>query len=546
MAATVTLDGTNVTLADTITGWGQLRIRGSGGLPTISDSTDVFLQGGHAVTSRTTASRLWLYYDLGSGLNFSTTHAGKHVSIWANCLASGLLQLSTYVSGADRGGLCICLGSSTANYSYWNMGGSDTYSGGWVRLTIDPSKTASGTGGTGLDLTSVRYFGIIFDTSAAAKFDNAIVDRIDYGFGLIAKGTSTSGKLFSDILAADEGDATNGKFGYVRSDQGTYYVQGLLTLGDSTGATACTFTDNDSIVVFEKKQYRNSSSAWVDAVSTTFHGIKRVGNATNGTSLTFGTKVGTGDTAKGRNGVLIASNGQPVTIDLDDANAGSGNVLKVYGSTFRGISGTFAYGPTTSFEFIGNTVDQCAQVTDMNGAIVRNCIFSGTVSTSGALAWGANMDIKNSDFIANTIGAAILHASATGSPFSYDKLIFSGNTYDVNNTSGSSITVNKNNAANPSIYTGSTVTFAATYTLTIDGFITGSDIVVYEAGTTNVLDDDQEHSGTSWGYVYAAADSIDIGIFLAGYIPLYLRAISIPEASSTLPVKQVVDRAYLA
>jgi hypothetical protein len=156
------------------------------------------------------------------------------------------------------------------------------------------------------------------------------------------------------------------------------------------------------------------------------------------------------------------------------------------------------------------------------------------------------MDIKNSDFISNTTGAGILHASATGSPFSYDKLIFSGNTYDVNNTSGSAITVNKNNAANPSTYTGSTVTFAATYTLTIDGFITGSDIVIYEAGTTNVLDDDQEHSGTSWGYVYAAADTIDIGVFLAGYVPLYIRNVSAPESSSTLPVSQVIDRAYLA
>jgi hypothetical protein len=298
-------------------------------------------------------------------------------------------------------------------------------------------------------------------------------------------------------------------------------------------------------VVFESKKYMNSSSAWVDAVSATFHGIKRVGNATNGTSLTLGTKVGTGDTAKGRNGVLITSAGQSVTIDLDDGHAGAGKALLVYGSTFRKITGTFAFGPTPAFEFIGNTVDQCVQVTDIAGAVIRNCIFSGTASASGALAWGTGMDIKNSDFISNTTGAGILHASATGSPFSYDKLIFSGNTYDVNNTSGSSITVNKNNSANPTTYTGSTVTFEATYTLTISGFVTGSDIVVYEAGTENVLDDEQEHSGTSWGYVYSAADSIDIGIFKTGYVPLYLRAVAIPEASSTLPVSQRIDRDYL-
>jgi hypothetical protein len=56
MAATVTLDGTNVTLAQETgtppTSWGQVRIRGSGGMPTISVSTDVFLQGGQQIYER--------------------------------------------------------------------------------------------------------------------------------------------------------------------------------------------------------------------------------------------------------------------------------------------------------------------------------------------------------------------------------------------------------------------------------------------------------------------------------------------------------------
>jgi hypothetical protein len=507
MAATVTLNGTNVTLAEETgappTGWSYVRIRGSGAAPTPAVSTDVFLQGTQAVIGTTTNSRYWMYFDNTTGLNFSTTHAGKHISIWACCLAAGLMQTSTYVSGSDRGGFCIALGSTTANYSYWNFGGKDTYNGGWVRLTIDPSKTASGSYGTGLDLTSVRYFGIIFDTSVAAKFTNAVIDRIDYGYGLKVTGTSTTNDLFGDILLADEGTVGN-KYGYVRSDNGVIYAQGLMTLGDNSGTLASTFTDTDRVVVFEKKQYMNSSSAWVDAVSTTFHGIKRVGNATNGTALTMGVKVGTGDTAKGRNGLTIASAGQAVTIDLDDGHAGTGKLCKIYGTVFRNITGTFELSTDTSFEFIGNTVDQCGKVTAANGIQMRNCFISGTKATDGSIAWGTSMDIKNSNFISNTTGAAILHASATGSPFSYDNLQFSGNTNDVNNTSGSSITVNKDNGSNPSTYTGSTVTFSGSVSVSVtvvdknDVAIENAQVAVY-VGATEVFNKDTNASGVASG-----------------------------------------------
>ena len=546
MAATVTLDGTNITLADTITGWAQVRIRGTGGLPTISDSTDVFLQGGHAVTSRSTNSRLWLYFDNTTGLNFSTTHAGKHISIWANFLAAGLLQLSTYVSGSDRGGLCLCLGSTTANYSYWNMGGSDTYPGGWVRLTIDPSKTASGTAGTGLDLTSVRYFGVIFDTTTTAKFDNAIIDRIDYGYGLIAKGTSTSNNLFGDILAADEGDATNGKFGYVRSDQGIYYVQGRITLGDNVGTTASTLTDLDKVVVFESKKYMNSSSAWVDAVATGFHGLRRVGNNTNGTSLQFGTKVGTGDTASGRNGLTILSAGQNVTIDFDDGHTGTGRDLKLYGTTFRYIQTLIQVGNVGTFEFIGCTVDQCAKL-EPQITIVRALVLSNTLSTTGALLWNESINIKYSNFIANTTGAAIDHPSAAGTPYSYTAMMFSGNTYDVRNSSGGAIVISCYTNSNPTTHTesaGGSTAFDNPKTLSITSLVSGTEIHVYkESDLTEYWG--TESSGTEWSHGYNADDTpIFITLIKPGYKWVRYSGLTFGAAGISIIATQQADLGY--
>jgi hypothetical protein len=83
------------------------------------------------------------------------------------------------------------------------------------------------------------------------------------------------------------------------------------------------------------------------------------------------------------------------------------------------------------------------------------------------------------------------------------------------------------------------------YRLTITGLVSGSDVVVLEAGTNNVLDDVDAVSGTTWDYIYFAADTVDIGIFKAGYTPLYIRNLSIQAANASMPVAQMPDRYYL-
>lgn len=84
-----------------------------------------------------------------------------------------------------------------------------------------------------------------------------------------------------------------------------------------------------------------------------------------------------------------------------------------------------------------------------------------------------------------------------------------------------------------------------TYNLNLTGLIIGSDIVFYDTGTTTVLYSIDANSTSTATYNYSATDVIDIGVFCAGYIPLYIRGLSIGLADSTLPIAQVVDRAYL-
>jgi hypothetical protein len=85
-----------------------------------------------------------------------------------------------------------------------------------------------------------------------------------------------------------------------------------------------------------------------------------------------------------------------------------------------------------------------------------------------------------------------------------------------------------------------------TNTLTVSGVVTGSDVVIYDAGTETVLAQSEDIAGTSYAYVYSGADTVDIGVFKAGYVPYFIRDLSITTTDSSVPVAQVADRAYLA
>lgn len=82
-------------------------------------------------------------------------------------------------------------------------------------------------------------------------------------------------------------------------------------------------------------------------------------------------------------------------------------------------------------------------------------------------------------------------------------------------------------------------------TLTVTGLQTGSDVVIYKSSDGSVLSSVDANSTTSWNYVYETIQNIDIGVFKSGYIPYYIRGYVLTSSDSSVPVSQVVDRAYL-
>lgn len=81
--------------------------------------------------------------------------------------------------------------------------------------------------------------------------------------------------------------------------------------------------------------------------------------------------------------------------------------------------------------------------------------------------------------------------------------------------------------------------------LTLTGLVAGSDIVVTVAGTETERVNVDTNSGTTYNYVYETPEAVDIGVFLAGYVPFYIRNYSLASSDGSLPVAQIADRNYL-
>lgn len=473
MVATVNWKGFGkVTNADTLTNWSTVKITAGGGTPSAA-LADGFIEGAAAITTTSNAKRILLYYDIGAGneLDFSGggTEEGEMVYVWGNMISAALLQTQA------TGGFGIFLESSTpttTQYHLWYFYGSDNYAGGWKRMVLDPTETVSASAGTAIDLSAVRYFGIFADTTATARFDNMICDAIDVGTGIRVTGTSTTDDLVGDLLA-DEATNSYGIVQALNDSNSAVELNGQLDLGDNVGTTATTLTDLNSKIFLSEPLYYDGTSI-TTSVPSTFFNINCVGNATGATDISVGAKVGTGDTATGRNGWSLVGNASyAVGIDFDDGNV---NNNKWYGTSLENLTGTLSWGTNTAHEMMGCSLTNCSEFDSVGGIIQRNNNFVGTADDGttkyASMIWNGSIDIKNCNFIANTdpdadVSHAIHHDTA--GTFAYDGLVFSGNEKDVwfSATTGNLIITGTDGSPTSTNDSTGTVTFPSSVQLTM-------------------------------------------------------------------------------
>lgn len=428
MAVTITKNLTDLWDAETVGTW-------TGLTPALYDGFNregTYCLGDAASTATITGYMTFTAFDM----------TNKAVYIWMFCAGN--------MDTKANGGMGIVLGDGTNRRAYY-VAGSDSTSfqiGVWGCYMVDasnpPSQYNQELGTEAPNFAAITQVGVRFKTlsKALGGADNCFWDVARYGTGIIVKGggVGTEG-TFAQIATDDKSKASGKAYGIVREVQsGVFEVQGSLIFGDDSGTESTYFKDQDVVVVF---------------AGAGSYQLKVVGNSTGTNSFVLGKKIGTGDTAVGSNGCTIQSAAQGLKVDLSTSSANV-NTLNIYGSKFYKCSNGVALSTNTAHEFIGNTVDQCGQVT-ANQCVIRNCTFSGTThesSDGSALLWNSTINIKNCSFNANTDATNDPHGTehpATGT-FAYDNLQFSGNDYDIENSSSGAVYIDRVNGSNPTTY----------------------------------------------------------------------------------------------
>lgn len=550
MALTISIEGKGVIAnADALTndtgglGTGTWHELGGG---SISVNPDVYIYGNNSIGNQYASKSGWSYFDIQAGneLDFTPTTGtedGQFVYMWINIAAGGALDTI-----ANKG-LAIRLGSSITDYREWIIGGSDDtngWTGGWKLFVLDP--TIAGTvADTGtFDIASVRMFGVWIDTAASVRADSIWMDQISVGTGIRVTGTSTI--AWEDVVNYCT-DYTNRAWGAFQERDGIYYSYGKTYIGDSAQTANTSFTDTNRIIQYGTSQFWDGA-AWSSSYPTTGSGIVYEDAASFTTTYEDGVLVGTDN---GRSGSLIlGNNDQDVAVDMSGLT-NTGSVVKCYASIFQNLYGGITYHDDINSLFYGGTVSGCGQFDPVGNAVLRNITFTGYTGILGALLWNENIDIQSSQFIANTDitndPAAIEHPSAAGTPYTYTGLTFSGNDYDVDNSSGSAISISKTGGSNPSTYDlvgGSLVTFTASYTHTLSGMAENTEVtyVLQSDGSVVFHVEDVTVTGTTT-YTHSGGELVDILIQHLDYQPDIsdIKNITLPDGDATAQIAQFED-----
>lgn len=205
----------------------------------------------------------------------------------------------------------------------------------------------------------------------------------------------------------------------------------------------------------------------------------------------------------------------------------------------------------------GVTFKDCHGIT-LNGGTVRGCSVVNP-QVSPALTTTNPAEVRGTTFESAGTGHAIeITAPGTYTLFNNEFVGYGAdNTTDaaIINNSGGAVVLNVTGFGNTPTVTngaGATTTVNRNVVLTISGFASGSDVVIYDPAiasigdAANVIQTFDEVAGTSvaFGYEFQAGASVNVGVFKAGFVPLVLDNISLAATDSTLPIFQQADRNY--
>jgi hypothetical protein len=427
---------------------------------------------------------------------------GQHLRLWLNYASIGFLETKV------NGGIRLFAQDVAGNIGYWYLAGRDTYDGGWILLQVDMDAAFDATGGTAPTRTNINRTGFTLNlTGAPRNATNTWFDYLVRGNGLTITGGTSGDPITWDGIATV--DAANG-YGAVRKVNGVFFVNTNLTFG---GATSTVLDDTNQIVVFEDQP-----------VDPDLYKIEPLGTADTQFKLT--------------NSVIkSASTNTRFDLLLNNAQL---NTLSFTGNTVVNADATrFKSGQTVT----GSVFQGCNQI-QTGGASFTDNIVRNSLDANGALLWPDGTSTQNCTFTDNNRAIQI---NTTGTK-DFVGIVFDGNTFDINNTSGSAVTVNVSGGGTASgvTSTGSAVTVQSAATLTLTGVVDGSEVRIYAHNTTTELYGlESKAAGVDPAYSYTSAQAVDIVVHNVDYNYFRLVNFSLPSSDSSLPIAQVFDRNYL-
>lgn len=423
---------------------------------------------------------------------------GYHYGRWLRISNAGDVDLKS------NGGIQLALRDGAGNESYFYVGGSDTYAGGWAYFVVDLSRTPDANNGANAVITNAADIGVGFKMLTKSGDDNCHIDAGHYGTsGLIVTGTPDTGtygannawqEVFDLVDAAD--------LGLMAKQAGSFVLKGPVTIGDNIGTLSTTFNDTDHIIFFADLP-----------VAADFYNIEVVGNGTGTTDVALAgfinkTEGATGGELKFGN-VVTSFSLENSTFLTDGAGTYYGGTL-VRNKLVRSGTSSFLAGAIAD----GWTFDACSAITlnttaQLINSEISNCVDAVSVFAEDLARVTGNdfeSDGSNHAVELSSIGAGAMSwdntltgyvAGVTGSPITPSA---TGNEAIFVNVASGTLTINVGaNATVPSIRSaGAIVNVVAgqsDLTFTIDPSYPDYEYRVYEVTAKGSLTGSVEVQG---------------------------------------------------
>lgn len=463
------------------------------------DETNFYINLTNCISAQATKTgQGTILYDHTADVTIDTNGAVLVWGFWASPAS-----LSTYANG----GLKIIYGEDVGNFWAWDCSGSDFEPnplGGWYCYALDtaigsPDDTVGTVSGTG------SCIGLAVNCTAQARGYPFAVNAIRVGRCTleVTNGQAAAYGTFAGMESFDT--STTQRYGLFQNIYGTYRWQGLMSLGVT--ATSVDFRDGSVSI----------SVANTPNVTSSFNKIE-VHHASSNVEWSAVTM-----TSPGVNDTVAA------TASRGDFEAVDNATIEKTSCSFTDM-GTFIYQSNSTLDTV--TYRRCNLVTQ-GGATFTSCVFEETNDSEKAILATNPSVITYSNFVSDgtkhaircdTIGTySWIGNTDTGYTGTRGSNLVSS-TGSTNamfyNNSGGLITLNVSGGGQqPTVRNGAgaTTQVNANILITYTGLINGSEVRVYNTGTSTEIDGVESVTGNQFSW--SVGSGIGMDIVILGPIP---------------------------